>query len=255
MSNAPPSLPRAPVPSDEPISLFLDFDGTLVAIAERHDAVTTDAALRGLVAAVADRLEGRVAVVSGRPSAEILAHLCPRGTAPPFAIAGSHGLEMMWTDGRHEAPLRPEGLDDAIAAFHALAEAHPGVVVEEKPFGAALHYRQAPDAQAACDALAEQVALRTGFELQHGKMVVELRAPGADKGDAVRRFMAEPPMTGTRPIFLGDDLTDEAGFHAADALGGWGVLIGGPRQTAARYRLADVADVHAWLSGVAGVPA
>ena len=146
-------------------------------------------------------------------------------------------------------------MDEAIAALEMLAEEHPGVIVEEKPYGAALHYRLAPEAGPACDALAETIATQAGFAIQHGKMVVELRMRGADKGDAVRRFMAEPPMAGTRPIFVGDDLTDEAGFHAAEELGGWGVLVGGPRKTAARYRLADVDRVHEWLGGVAGVTA
>jgi len=251
-----PALPAAPdLSTAAEISLFLDFDGTLVDIAERHDAVVVDPSIGRLVAALADRLDGRVAVVSGRDAGAILSYLGIGERPTPFAVAGSHGLELRWSDGRTEAPARPDGLDETIAAFAALAADHPGVVVERKPFGAALHYRQAPEAGPACDALAEAVARRTGFAIQHGKMVVELRAPGADKGDAVRRFMGEPPMAGTRPVFVGDDLTDEAGFGAAAALGGWGVLVGGPRATAARYRLADVGDVHEWLSGVAGVKA
>jgi trehalose 6-phosphate phosphatase len=251
-----PSLPPAPdLIGEAGLSLFLDFDGTLVDIAERHDAVVVDPTLGRLVAALADRLDGRVAVVSGRSAADILSYLGIADTLMPFAIAGSHGLEMRWSDGRSEAPFRPEGMDEAIAALEMLAEEHPGVIVEEKPYGAALHYRLAPEAGPACDALAEQIAAQAGFAIQHGKMVVELRMRGADKGDAVRRFMAEPPMAGTRPIFVGDDLTDEAGFRAAEELGGWGVLVGGPRKTAARYRLADVDRVHEWLGGVAGVTA
>ena len=255
MPDAHSPLPTAPeLSAAAEISLFLDFDGTLVDIAERHDAVVVEPSLGRLVAALADRLDGRVAVVSGRSADDILSYLGIDG-AISFAVAGSHGLELRWSDGRAEAPDRPQGLDEAIAAFEALAGMHPGVVVEEKPFGAALHYRQAPDAGPACDALAEQVATRTGFSIQRGKMVVELRALGADKGDAVRRFMAEAPMAGTLPVFVGDDLTDEAGFHAAEDLGGWGVLVGGPRETAARYRLTGVDAVHEWLGGVAGVTA
>jgi trehalose 6-phosphate phosphatase len=249
-----PALPVAPDLIAADVSLFLDFDGTLVDLAERPDAVVVEPSLGRLVNALAERLDGRVAVVSGRSASAILSYLGIEGSTP-FAIAGSHGLELRWTDGRAEAPVRPEGLDEAIAAFEALAATLPGVMVEEKPFGAALHYRQAPDAGPACDALAEHVADNTGFAIQHGKMVVELRALGADKGDAVRRFMAEPPMAGTHPVFLGDDLTDEAGFRAAEELGGWGVLVGGPRATAARYRLAGVNEVHQWLGGVAGVTA
>lgn len=248
-------LTPAPDPGPEGFSLFLDFDGTLVDIAARHDAVVVEPGLGRLIAALADRLDGRVALVSGRSATDILSHLGIEGAKPPFAVAGSHGLELRWSDGRAEAPVRPEGLDEALVALNELARVHPGVVVEEKPYGAALHYRQAPDAGPACDALAEKIAAHTGFTLQHGKMVVELRAHGADKGDAVRRFMAEPPMAGTRPVFVGDDLTDEAGFRAAEALGGWGILVGGPRETAARYRLPGVKDVHEWLGGLTGVAA
>ena len=249
-----PALPAAPDLIAADVSLFLDFDGTLVDLAERPDAVVVEPSLGRLVAALAERLDGRVAVVSGRNAGAILSYLGIEDPTP-FAIAGSHGLELRWANGRAEAPVRPEALDEALAAFEALADAHPGVMVEEKPFGAALHYRQAPDAGPACDALAEEVAKRTGFAIQHGKMVVELRAQGADKGDAVRRFMAGPPMAGTRPVFVGDDLTDEAGFRAAEELSGWGILVGGPRATAARYRLAGVDAVHEWLGGLAGVTA
>jgi trehalose 6-phosphate phosphatase len=253
MAEPSPDLPVVPaLPAGAAISLFLDFDGTLVDIAERHDAVVVAPSLHGRLAALSRRLGGRLAVVSGRPADEILAYLHAEDAAPAFAIAGSHGLELRWTDGRREAPVRPKGLDEAIAAFRTLAEAHPGVVVEEKPFGVALHYRLAPGAGPACRSLADTVAQRTGFTVQHGKMVCELRAHGADKGDAVRRFLAEPPMAGSTPVFVGDDLTDEAGFDAAAALGGWGVLVGGARDTAARYRLADVAAVHAWLDELAG---
>jgi trehalose 6-phosphate phosphatase len=256
MPNPSPHLPSAPdLASETDISLFLDFDGTLVDIAARHDAVVVEPALKRLVLALARRLEGRMAVVSGRPADEIIAYLGLKDSSVPFAVAGSHGLEMRWPDGRRDAPPRPDALDDAIAAFHRLAERFPGIVVEEKPFGAALHYRQAPEAGTACDTLADEVAAGTGFVVQHGKMVVELRAAGADKGDALARFLAGPPMAGTRPVFVGDDLTDEAGFRAAADRGGWGVLVGGPRPTEARYRLGSVDEVHLWLGGLAGVTA
>lgn len=248
-------LPPPPDPATDAISLFLDFDGTLVEIADRHDAIIVDDRLRTLIRGLADRLAGRLAVVSGRTADEIVAYLHAADSRPPFAIAGSHGLELRWTDGRDEAPTQPEALDAILAAFRAFAVAHPGVVVEEKAFGAALHYRRTPDAGPACDALAETLATAHGLHLQRGKMVAELRLSGADKGDAVRRFMADPAMAGNTPIFLGDDVTDEAGFVAAAELGGWGVLIGDTPVTAAHYRLEDVAAVHAWLARIAGATA
>ncbi|HYD36393.1 MAG TPA: trehalose-phosphatase, partial [Allosphingosinicella sp.] len=115
----------------------------------------------------------------------------------------------------------------------------------------ALHYRLAPERGRAVEEFAEKLALRFGLALQRGKMVAELRPHGADKGGAVRRLMAEPPFAGARPVFVGDDLTDEYAFEAASALGGEGVLVGPPRPTAARWRLDDVARVTAWLEAAA----
>jgi trehalose 6-phosphate phosphatase len=83
--------------------------------------------------------------------------------------------------------------------------------------------------------------------VKRGKYVVELVPPGADKGTAVRAFMSEPPFAGTRPVFVGDDVTDEDGFTAAAALGGFGVLVGYPRPTAAEYGFVDPSSVTAWL--------
>ena len=85
-------------------------------------------------------------------------------------------------------------------------------------------------------------------------MVIELRAHGPDKGGAVEAFMAEPPFAGFRPVFLGDDLTDEHGFAAASALGGFGVVVGPRRPTAALYALADVGAVQDWLRGALETP-
>ncbi len=78
-------------------------------------------------------------------------------------------------------------------------------------------------------------------------MVVELRAPGPDKGAAINAFLAEPPFMGYTPVFLGDDFTDESGFEAVQALGGFGVVVGDRRPTGAKYALADVAAARTWL--------
>jgi trehalose 6-phosphate phosphatase len=238
-----PSLPIArPNLLDDQASLF-------------PDAVKASPRLRTLIVALAKRLDGRVAIVSGRPAREILHYLHGEDSAPAFALAGSHGVELMWSDGRRETPPPPDGREAMLAELHAFATRHPGVAIEEKPFGAAIHYRQAPGTGPAVDAMADELGERLGFAVQRGKMVCELRGAGADKGDAVERFLSEPPMRGTRPVFVGDDLTDEAGFAAAAARGGAGVLVGTPRTTAASHRLADVAAVHAWLSDIAGVSA
>jgi trehalose 6-phosphate phosphatase len=90
-----------------------------------------------------------------------------------------------------------------------------------------------------------------GWSVQRGKMVAELRPTGATKGDALRAFMTEPKFRAARPLFVGDDLTDEHAFDAAAALGGAGILVGPPRETAARYRLESVRSVAEWLGSFA----
>ena len=244
---------RRPPPGDllDGASLFLDFDGTLVDLAPQPDAVAVNARLAALIDALSQRLDGRIAVISGRPVAQIRALFGD----PAFAIGGSHGLELVWPDGRAITPARPPSLDSVLAEMEAFAQERPGVLVEPKPFGAALHYRRAPDRQAECHALAERLAHEVGLHLQPGKMMVELRPPGADKGAALRTFMQDAAMAGARPIFLGDDLTDEPGFVAAADLGGAGVLVGADRASAATWRLESVADTLDWLEASARAPA
>ncbi|MBI1359260.1 MAG: trehalose-phosphatase [Alphaproteobacteria bacterium] len=230
-------------------SLFLDFDGTLVDIVARPDAVEVSETLRALMSRLWESLDGRLAIVSGRPAHQVRQLFGD----PEFAIGGSHGLEMHWPGGRIRSPARPEGLDEALAELHRLKERHPALLVEEKPFGAALHYRLAPEAEDDCRTLAVRISQSTGLPLQPGKMVFELTAAGADKGSAVRAFMTEPEMNSGRPVFVGDDVTDEAGFAAAAALGGAGVLVGPMRETAAAYRLHDVGATLLWLEAACEV--
>ena len=245
MNNGPTPISRQRPPLEclKGASLFLDFDGTLVELAARPDAVEVDARLRTVLRALGTALDGRLAIVSGRSVAQIRDLL--RDAAP--SISGSHGLELEWADGRRRTPAPPAWLAPTVARMTAFGETRPGVLVEVKPFGVALHYRQAPDAEAACHSLAATLAEADGVHIQHGKMMVELRMAGADKGDAVRAFMADPAMAGTAPLFFGDDLTDEPAFVAAGDLGGAGVLVGAERQSAAAYRLDSVADTLAWL--------
>jgi trehalose 6-phosphate phosphatase len=229
-------------------SLFLDFDGTLVALVDRPDAVTADGELRDLLLRLNDRLKGRLAVISGRSIAQLEGMLGP--VAQAIALSGSHGSELRAGAVRVQ-PERPAALDRAAERLGAFAERHAGTLLETKSYGVALHYRMRPEAEAAATALAEDVARELDLELQGGKMMVELRTPGADKGVAVRRLMDAAPMRGTRPLFVGDDRTDEHGFGAAAALGGAGILVGPVRDTAAAYRLDDPAAVRRWLMEIA----
>lgn len=228
----------------EDASLFLDLDGTILEIAETPGAVEVSAEVRDVLALAAQRLAGRIAIVSGRPADDI-ATLLP---GLPLHIAGSHGAEMRWPDGRRNAPHRAPALDHALSEMRELAAMRPGLLVEDKPYGVALHYRLAPQFADEAIALAERIAQETGLPLQPGKMVQELKSGVTNKGDAVAAFMESAPMRGGVPLFIGDDANDEAGFETAARLGGAGILVGAPRATAALWRLDSVRVTRVWLS-------
>jgi trehalose 6-phosphate phosphatase len=228
-------------------ALFLDFDGTLVELADTPGGIAVPQRLRPLLDRLAERLEGRLAIVSGRALDDLRVHL--GGSAA--VLSGSHGAELLYADGRRVPVSAPPGLAGAREEVRRFAAASAGLLAEDKPAGVALHYRLAPARERSVCAFVEALAARNGLALQRGKLVAELRAHGVDKGSALRRLMAEPPFAGARPVFVGDDLTDEHGFEAAAALGGEGVLVGPPRSTAARWRLDDVAAVTGWLEAAA----
>ncbi len=241
-------LPPPPANLLDRASLFLDLDGTLLELVDRPDAVRADADLLDLLAALGTRLEGRLAVVTGRSLEQV--DMILGEVAGKLAVSGSHGCEHRW-QGVLARPNRPESLDAAATRLHDFAKARSGLLVEEKSFGVALHYRMNTQAEEAAQALAAALAGELGLELQHGKMMVELRVAGGDKGLAVRRLMRRPPMLGTTPIFVGDDVTDETGFAAARELGGHGILVGVPRPTAADHGLPDPAQLRRWLGEAA----
>lgn len=244
-----PIAPAAPLCDLPPMalsgkSLFFDFDGTLVDLADTPDAVIVDAALIDLLERLAARLPGRMAIISGRAIDQLDRML--GAFAADVAIAGSHGADLRVPGIPHVPAGKPAMLADATAAMRTFADSY-GLLLESKSHGVALHYRLAPAMEPVALATAEEIATRTGLTLQHGKMMVELRAPG-DKGRAIATLLATPAMAGTAPLFFGDDLTDEAGFAAAASAGGAGILIGEMRTSAALYRLPDVAALRAWMA-------
>jgi trehalose 6-phosphate phosphatase len=243
MSDSPPP----PLERLAPAALFLDFDGTLVELAEAPGAIAVPSGLKPLLDRLAKRLEGRVAIVSGRAIDDLQSHLA----ASAAVLSGSHGAELRYADGRRVPVTAPPGLAAAREEIRRFAADLEGLLVEDKPAGIALHYRLAPELEGRVRDFLAELAARSGLALQHGKMVAELRPAGTDKGAAVRRLMAEPPFAGARPVFVGDDLTDEHAFEAAAELGGAGVLVGPPRDSAARWRLEGVAEVTGWLEAAA----
>jgi trehalose 6-phosphate phosphatase len=230
-------------------ALFLDVDGTLAEIVARPDAVHIDPATIRALGEIRDRLDGALALISGRRVATLDRLFAPLR----LPAAGLHGLERRRPDGtiiRHAAPA--DALAEIKSELERFAAGAEGLLVEDKGLTMALHYRLAPACGEAARALARELAGRFGgaFVVQTGHMVVELRPAGPDKGGAIEAFMAEPPFHGRRPVFVGDDVTDEAGFAVVNALDGHSIRVG-EGATAAEHRVASVVGLRAWLAALA----
>ena len=236
------------------IALFLDVDGTLLEIAATPRDVSVSDDLRERLRALSSAAGGAVALVSGRAIADLDELFAPL-TLPS---AGLHGFERRSASGNYRRRPLPSGAALAVArgAMLDLAGRHAGLLVEDKRFALALHYREAPHLEDAVVKAMENLTARLEgqLELQHGKRVVELRPTGATKAEAVSAFLAEPPFAGRLPIFIGDDLTDEPAFDLVNACDGLSVVVGATRPSAARSRLADVTAVHDWLAQLQAEP-
>jgi len=242
VSDLPPPPPLGSLREQGPVALFLDFDGTLVDLADTPDGIVVPAKLTARLVQLADRLGGALALISGRAVIDLERHCGPL----EIARAGSHGIDRRLADGS-ALGLAPEPMPTSAADRLRRFAIEQGLRLETKPHGSALHYRDNPAAETAGRDFAQSLAAEHGLVVKYGKFVIELVRPGADKGGAVRAFMQEGPFAGCVPIFVGDDVTDEDGMAAATALGGFGILVGEERPTAARYLLADPQAVHEWL--------
>jgi trehalose 6-phosphate phosphatase len=222
-------------------AVFLDFDGTLVEIAQRPDAIAVPPGLPALLEAVAAVTGGATALLSGRTIGDLDAFLAPAR----LAAAGGHGAELRRSPSspleRHAAPGVPAAW---LAVAEALALSRPGAILERKPAGFTLHARACPDALGPFrDALAALVAEDARFALLDAHMAVEVRPARADKGAALAALMAAPPFAGRVPVFVGDDVTDEDAIAAARAHGGIGLRVA--------EAFGDPAGVRAWLGAIA----
>lgn len=227
-------------------ALFLDIDGTLLEIAATPQAVHPAGADTKLVAALYDKTDGALALVSGRSLAKIDELFHPL----KLPAAGQHGVERRDARGRIYRPSFPaEVLARAAQQIADFAGRHSGLVFEHKGYSMALHYRLAPKLAGAAHAVVREAArsVGNGVEVQRGKMVAELKIAGHDKGRAIEAFMKEKPFAGRVPLFMGDDVTDEDGFRVAQRLGGEAIKIGSGA-TVAHHRLLNPAAARAWLN-------
>lgn len=225
------------------IALFHDVDGTLLELAPEPDQVCVASYLPGLLTQLREELGGALAVVTGRSLATIDRLLDPA----TLAGAGLHGAELRRRPGgdilRDDA-LAPQGVAEALRHYFA---DDPRILIEDKGLSVALHYRQAPERWAECEAVASALASAMGFGAAEGKLVMEILPAAANKGRAVRTLMESAPFAGRMPVFVGDDLTDENGILVVQAMGGYGIKVGaGP--SAAKYRLRGIDEVHRWLA-------
>ena len=225
--SGPLSLPPPPLSPDTgpiaDVALFLDFDGTLVEIAPRPDAVQVQPGLPRLLQRLATGLNGALAIVSGRPLRD-LDHFLP----VPIAKAGDHGATLRPVPG--QPPESPD-LPHAPAAWRdraaTLLERFPGTLIEDKEHGFVVHYRLAPAAGPEAKALLDELVAEApgAFTLLEARMAWEVRPLGASKGTAVRSLMNRAPFAGRRPVFIGDDVTDEEGMAVAREFGGLGLRL------------------------------
>lgn len=226
-----------------PCALFLDFDGTLADLAVTPDAVVVPPHVPALLERLTRQLDGALAIVTGRPVAQVDEFLAPL----QLTCAGTHGAERRIA-GMPLVQMPVPCLSRPEAAAAALVAHDTRLVLERKHGALALHYRQAPECEALClTTMREAVAGLAGVAVLHGKMVVEVKAAGLDKGSAIRDFMQMPPFADRRPLFIGDDVTDESGFAVVSALGGTGIKVG-PGTTLAHYRVSDPAAVQQLLA-------
>jgi len=224
---------------DRRSALFLDFDGTLVEIAPTPEQVVVPPGLPDLLVHLYRQLGGAVAIVTGRPLAQTDRLLQPFTAS----AAGEHGVSVRYDDGTlEEVPIGIAVPPAWRSALEAAAERWPGVRVEEKPHGVTVHYRLAPERSDEVWRLVRTLVPpnHPWFRLLPAREAVEVSLRSVSKGLAVERLMAHQPFRGRRPIFVGDDITDEAGMSMARRFGGLGLRVGDVFG-------GDPAQVRAWL--------
>jgi trehalose 6-phosphate phosphatase len=230
--------------------LFLDVDGTLIELTDTPSQAETDAEIKSLLREVAERLGGAIALVSGRRISTLDVLFAPL----KLPAAGLHGVERRKADGTIQgASFVDSQLDGARAAMKIFVDAHPGTLLEDKDRTIALHYRMAPQFEQTARESVLEIAkpLGSNYHIQGGKMMFEIKPRGFSKATAIQAFMKESPFNGRRPVFVGDDRTDQDGFGMVEAHGGISIGVGDRVQ--GQFFLPDVAAVRTWLQRIAAL--
>jgi trehalose 6-phosphate phosphatase len=241
---------QTPPPPSLGWCVFLDVDGTLIELTDSPGAAFADQELKVLLGTVAERLGGALALVSGR-SIQYLDTLFEPLRLP---VAGLHGVARRSASGvMYGASFINAELDRVRPVVNALVEAYPGTSVEDKGQAIAVHFRMAPQHESRLrESLAAIIKpMCSNYHIQEGSMVLELLPRGFSKGAAIKMFMQEPPFSGRRPVFVGDDLTDQGGFQSVEEQGGISIAVGD--RVRGQFRVDGPAAVRRWLQGVAAL--
>ena len=237
----------APLPSLD-WCLFLDVDGTLIDFTDTPFDSHVSEELKSRLSRVAERLNGALALVSGRSILSLDLLFSPLR----LPSAGLHGVERRKASGAmHGASFTDSQLDHARTVLTDLVATHPGTLLEDKGRTIAVHYRLAPHFESPVREAVMGIAtdLGTRYHVQGGSMMLEIKPRGFTKGGAIEAFLQEPPFAGRRPVFVGDDLTDLDGFRMVEALGG--ISIGVGERVRGQYYFDGPAAVNVWLDSIA----
>ncbi len=240
-------VPRSLVPHLGESAILLDIDGTLLDLAPTPREVWVPPGLSKTLNRLLMRTSGALALVSGRSLNDIDLIFAPE----QFPAVGGHGAEMrLSTDSESVAAHAPPMDRELKLRLAAIAKLSPGILLEDKGYSLALHYRLAPHAE---KAIYEAVSLiradlpNAPIEVLPGKCVCEIKHSGFNKATGVRELMTHEPFKGRHPIFIGDDVTDEAVFGIMPDLGGLAFSVGRRAQGVAGH-FDEPRDVREWLA-------
>jgi len=228
-------------------AILLDIDGTLLDLAPTPREVWVPPGLAETLGKLHDRTSGALALVSGRSLNDIDLIFAPE----QFPAVGGHGAEMRISADREAVATHAPPMDKELKRrLAAIARLSPGILLEDKGYSLALHYRLAPHAEKAIYAAVSLIRAdlpNAPIEVLPGKCVCEIKQSGFDKATGVRELMTHEPFRGRRPIFIGDDVTDESVFAITPDLGGLAFSVG-RRANGVTDHFDEPRDVRAWLA-------